>query len=512
MSWVFDEEVLAVLAAIAIIAAIFAASQTLYAGRVIEPFSELGLLGPYGKIGDYPRNVVAGSPFQLNIYVGNHEGRAIYYRILMKIGNESSVINASTPLSAEPIMDVRVVLGHNSSKIIPISVTLYEPAVNARLVFEMWVYDEDSGIFKYHGRWNQLWINVTGPDTSVSPQKHYGALSLNPGIESKIAEAYVAIRRAERAGGDTSEMITLLNSAIESASRGDLEDAEKLLEAVALLEPKVTEAGVKLSRLKFYATITGLAIASSACILLYLYLRSNIWLLWAMAHKEWRVTWCGKGEKKGDGCERKCGGSANLNYKGQISVADMINGPRALNPNPRAAARELYRMVKAGVIRIYDPKPPKTFSSFLVSRYNAGFISASLILALGIICIYISEPLRISMGANSFHLLLSTLSAAVIFMRYALGSIIVLFLPGYSLVEALYPSEGDLSPLERLALSIGLSLALVPLVGLILNYTPWGIRLNPVIAAISALTILLLLVSAYRKLMLLKSRVSTNYN
>lgn len=41
----------------------------------------------------------------------------------------------------------------------------------------------------------------------------------------------------------------------------------------------------------------------------------------------------------------------------------------------------------------------------------------------------------------------------------------LLFMPGYALVESLYPRGGDeLSPLERLALSIGLSLAVVPLI------------------------------------------------
>ncbi|MEM1674097.1 MAG: DUF1616 domain-containing protein [Candidatus Bathyarchaeia archaeon] len=518
MSWIFDEEVLAVLTAIAVIAAVFGGSQVIYAGRVVEPFSELGLLGPSGRIGDYPRSVVAGSPFQLNIYVGNHEGKAVYYRVLAKVGDKSSIINASIPLSAEPIMDIRIVLGHNSSRIIPVNITLYEPITNARLVFEMWVYNESDGAFRYHGRWNQLWINVTEPASTVSFQQHGGVLSLSPDIESKITEAYAAVRRAEGAGGDITEMITLLNSAIESASRGDLEDAEKLLETVLLLEPKVTEAGVELSRLKFYTSIIGLAIASSVCVGLYLYLRSNLWLLWAKAHKEWRVVWCNKSKGERDDRKRKSGGPANLEYRSPLSVADMISGPGALNPDPRAAARELYRMVKAGTIKIYDLNPPRTFSSFLISRYNAGFISSLLILALGIICIYISESQRASMAlgtsmvSDNFNPLLSTFSAAITFTRYALGSIMVLFLPGYSLVEALYPSEGDLSPLERLALSIGLSLALVPLIGLILNYTPWGIRLTPIIIATTLLTAMLLLASAYRKFTLLKSTTSANHN
>ncbi|MCC6010753.1 MAG: DUF1616 domain-containing protein, partial [Fervidicoccaceae archaeon] len=79
------------------------------------------------------------------------------------------------------------------------------------------------------------------------------------------------------------------------------------------------------------------------------------------------------------------------------------------------------------------------------------------------------------------------------------GSLFVLFLPGYALVEALYPDERELAPLERLALSIGLSLAVVPLIGLLLNYTPWGIRLEPVMASLAVFTLIMLMVASYRK-------------
>ncbi|MEZ0320052.1 MAG: DUF1616 domain-containing protein [Pyrobaculum sp.] len=84
-------------------------------------------------------------------------------------------------------------------------------------------------------------------------------------------------------------------------------------------------------------------------------------------------------------------------------------------------------------------------------------------------------------------------------IRYILGAFYVLFLPGYAVVEALYPRGDELTPLERLALSIGLSLAVVPLIGLVLNYSPWGIRLLPVVASIAAVSTPLLIYAAWRK-------------
>lgn len=61
----------------------------------------------------------------------------------------------------------------------------------------------------------------------------------------------------------------------------------------------------------------------------------------------------------------------------------------------------------------------------------------------------------------------------------------VLFIPGYTLIAALFPKKDDLDGIERLALSFGLSIAVVPLIGLGLNYTPWGIRLTPVVISLS---------------------------
>jgi hypothetical protein len=83
----------------------------------------------------------------------------------------------------------------------------------------------------------------------------------------------------------------------------------------------------------------------------------------------------------------------------------------------------------------------------------------------------------------------------LVYIRYVLGTIFVLWLPGYSFTKALFPTKstdrkpaGNLDSIERIALSIGLSLALVPIVGLLLNYTPWGIRLTPILLSLLTLT------------------------
>jgi len=84
----------------------------------------------------------------------------------------------------------------------------------------------------------------------------------------------------------------------------------------------------------------------------------------------------------------------------------------------------------------------------------------------------------------------------IVYVRYVLGSIFVIWMPGYTFIKALFPtkvpiqtSSTELDTVERIALSVGMSLALVPLVGLLLNYTPWGIRLTPITLSLLALTL-----------------------
>ncbi len=67
----------------------------------------------------------------------------------------------------------------------------------------------------------------------------------------------------------------------------------------------------------------------------------------------------------------------------------------------------------------------------------------------------------------------------------------MLFLPGYSLIAALFPAKSDLDGIERVALSFGLSIAVVPLIGLGLNYTPWGIRIHPILISLSTFTFIM---------------------
>jgi len=124
--------------------------------------------------------------------------------------------------------------------------------------------------------------------------------------------------------------------------------------------------------------------------------------------------------------------------------------------------------------------PPRNFGTYL--RTNAYWYWMTIILS-------IATALAIFMISEDVY--------PIVYVRYVLGSVFVLYLPGYTFIKALFPtqvpfktSSENLDSIERVALSVGMSIALVPLTGLFLNYTPWGIRTTPVTLSLLALTLI----------------------
>lgn len=85
-------------------------------------------------------------------------------------------------------------------------------------------------------------------------------------------------------------------------------------------------------------------------------------------------------------------------------------------------------------------------------------------------------------------------------LRIVLGLLFILLLPGYALIAALFPKKGDLDGIERVALSLGFSIVVATLIGLLLNYTPRGIRLNSVLISLSFFIISLSVAAAFRRI------------
>jgi uncharacterized membrane protein len=79
------------------------------------------------------------------------------------------------------------------------------------------------------------------------------------------------------------------------------------------------------------------------------------------------------------------------------------------------------------------------------------------------------------------------------FIRITLGIIFILWLPGYTFIKALFPTHSptkepseNLCTVEQIGLGIIISLALDAVIGFFLNFSPWGIRLIPIVLSVLA--------------------------
>lgn len=78
--------------------------------------------------------------------------------------------------------------------------------------------------------------------------------------------------------------------------------------------------------------------------------------------------------------------------------------------------------------------------------------------------------------------------------RIILSIPIIIFIPGYLLIYALFPEKTEkrsIDNIQRIALSIGISIAIVPFFGIVLNYSPWKISLIPIILTLETFILIL---------------------
>lgn len=111
--------------------------------------------------------------------------------------------------------------------------------------------------------------------------------------------------------------------------------------------------------------------------------------------------------------------------------------------------------------------------------------------------------IKIGNGLLPLNLLVIVLGVAIIFfpsrvLQIVLGIPFILFFPGYVLMTGLFPKKG-MGGVERVALSLGLSIAVVPLIGLILNYTLWGIRLESILYSTASFIFIMSIVAWVRR-------------
>jgi uncharacterized membrane protein len=81
-----------------------------------------------------------------------------------------------------------------------------------------------------------------------------------------------------------------------------------------------------------------------------------------------------------------------------------------------------------------------------------------------------------------------------------LAGFYLLLIPGYVLMVIIFPKWDELGNYVRFGISAGVTLVITSLVGLILNYTIYGIGINSLLFSLTILTIILVIYAHIRRL------------
>ena len=94
-------------------------------------------------------------------------------------------------------------------------------------------------------------------------------------------------------------------------------------------------------------------------------------------------------------------------------------------------------------------------------------------------------------------------------VRIIVGLPFLLFFPGYTLVMALFIKREGMDGIELAALSFGMSVAIVALIGMGLNYTPAGIRVDSVLYSVAGFVFVMSVIGTVRRIRLLNTGTVT---
>lgn len=112
----------------------------------------------------------------------------------------------------------------------------------------------------------------------------------------------------------------------------------------------------------------------------------------------------------------------------------------------------------------------------------------------------VNAPFWIAIAACSAMLVtafLLPLDESWLAMKRVSSAVFLIVVPGYAMTNA-FIARNRLSYVERIAVSVGLSLATVAIVGMVLAYGVAGVRLEPVTGSLAAIITILAFIGAYK--------------
>ncbi len=150
-------------------------------------------------------------------------------------------------------------------------------------------------------------------------------------------------------------------------------------------------------------------------------------------------------------------------------------------------ARNLMSLEDEGIISLSESQTCETILQFALSPDSTWFLTS--VAAISVSLALVFAPIG----------LFSIYSEPVLYLKYLFGSVLVLFLPGYALMEALYPNRSPFDDLTRFTLSFVMSIAITVFVGLILGDSPLRLETESIALALALFVVTFLVIALKRK-------------
>jgi uncharacterized membrane protein len=115
----------------------------------------------------------------------------------------------------------------------------------------------------------------------------------------------------------------------------------------------------------------------------------------------------------------------------------------------------------------------------------------------------VRSDIRLILGGALLLLLVIGLEPWLWFLapiRLVLGFFYIFYVPGYCLQVALFPRQSDIDGIERVGLSLGLSIASLPVLMLLLDRLPWGLAFWAVVTGHLIMVVIFCGVASLRRL------------
>jgi uncharacterized membrane protein len=164
----------------------------------VDFFTEFAVLGPNRMAEDYPFNISSGNSYNVFLEAKNQLGYCAYYLVEAKFRNQTqsapdtfnftssslpSLFNFTAIVKDEGSWELPLTFSFNyeyennmtlarvSSLVLndmPLSIrnctitwNSYMQGFYGNLFFELWIYNQTTGVFQYHERFLSLWFNMT---------------------------------------------------------------------------------------------------------------------------------------------------------------------------------------------------------------------------------------------------------------------------------------------------------------------------------------------------------------